>query len=459
MPCCNSVSGKVCVLTESLIVDVIGEVALVLVVSSLFGVLARRCGQPKAIGQILAGILLGPSLLGRLPGHLTARLFPRETLPSLTVLAQVAVVIFMFVVGYEIDRRSLRARGRAALLIAAGALLVPMVSGSGAALVFRSSFAALGQPRIGHSFVLYIGIAMSITALPVLAAIARERGIAGTTAGMTATAAAGIMDVAAWLVLAAVVTSAHKGLPWPVVFLLFICFVAAMLLVVRPVLRRWMSRPGFMLSSKLPLALGLALGSAWVTASLGLQPVFGGLLAGITMPSPDGARDADILRPMEEIGGLLLPLFFVVTGLSVNIGALDGGAFALLAIICAIASAGKLGPAYLASRIGGLKPEDSATVAMLTNTRGLTELIALNVGLSAGLIDQRLFSVFVLMALITTAGTAPLLSIARLRPAPPAVSAPRSMASPTGAPPGSQKPPSGLVTPGSAAVPPDDRVE
>jgi Kef-type K+ transport system membrane component KefB len=330
----------------------------------------------------------------------------------------------MFAVGYEIDRRSLSARGRAALLIAIAALLVPMSLGSGVALLFRSSFTALGQPHTGRSFVLYIGVAMSITAVPVLAAIARERGIAGTTAGMTATAAAGIMDVAAWLVLAAVVTSAHKGLPWLVRFLLFGCFVAVMLLVVRPVLRRWISRPGFMLSSKLPLALALALGSGWVTASLGLQPVFGGFLAGLTMPSPDEAPDADILRPMEEIGGLLLPLFFVVTGLSVNIGALDGRGFALLAIICLIASGGKLGPAYLASRIGRLKPKDSATVAMLINTRGLTELIALNVGLSAGLIDQRLFSVFVLMALITTAATAPLLSLARVPPAPAAVSAP-----------------------------------
>jgi Kef-type K+ transport system membrane component KefB len=419
---------------DTIIAAVIGDLALVLVVSSLFGAVARRFGQPRVVGQILAGILLGPSLLGRIPGHLTSRLFPPEALPSLTVLAQLAAVIFMFAVGYEIDRRSLRARRKAAVLIAAAALFVPMSLGAGAVPLLRSSFAAIGQTDIGHSFVLFIAVALSVTALPVLAAIARERGIAGTTAGVTATTAAGIMDVAAWLVLAAAVVGAgHKGLPWPVTLLLISCFVAVMLLAVRPALRWWISRPGSVLSSKLPLALTLALGSAWVTSSLGLHPVFGGFLAGLTMPSLEGTPDADVLRPMDEIGGLLLPLFFVVTGLSVNIAALDGRAFALLAIICAIASAGKLGPAYLASRIGGLKPHDSATVAALVNTRGLTELIALNVGLSTGLIDRRLFSVLVLMALITTAATAPLLSVIQKRSVPPAVRQPSSMTPPASA--------------------------
>jgi Kef-type K+ transport system membrane component KefB len=169
-----------------------------------------------------------------------------------------------------------------------------------------------------------------------------------------------------------------------------------------------------MLSNQLPVALALALGSAWVTASLGLHPVFGGFLAGLTMPGADGTPDAEILRPMDEIGGVLLPLFFVVTGLSVNIGALGRTAFVLLAIVCAIASAGKVGPGYVAARVGGLGPRDSAAVAVLVNTRGLTELIALNVGLSAGLIDQRLFSVLVLMALITTIMTSPLLSLIRV---------------------------------------------
>lgn len=417
---------------DILIADVIGDVALVLVISSLLGALARRIGQPRVVGQILAGILLGPTLLGRLPGHLTSRLFPREALPSLTVLSQVAVVIFMFGVGYELDRRLLRGPGRALSLVAAGALLVPMGLGIGAALIFRSSFAALGQPHSGHSFVLFIGVAMSITALPVLAAITRERGIAGSTAGVTATAAAGIMDVAAWLVLAAaLVGTVHKpGLPWPVTLLLISCFTVIMLLAVRPALRWWISRSHSVLSNQLAVALALALGSAWVTASLGLHPVFGGFLAGLTMPSADGTPDAEVLRPMEEIGSLLLPLFFVVTGLSLNIGTLNGTAFVLLALVCTLASVGKLVPAYVASRVGGLGPGDSATVAVLVNTRGLTELIVLNVGLSVGLIGQRLFTVLVLMALVMTVATAPLLSLIHAPAPSPSVGERRPVAPP-----------------------------
>jgi Kef-type K+ transport system membrane component KefB len=406
---------------DALIAHVIGDVALVLVVSWLGGAAARRCGQPTVVGQIVAGISLGPSLLGRLPGHLTTRLFPPAVMLSLTMLAQVAVVIFMFVVGYELDRRSLRSQRRPALLIAAGALVVPMALGSGAAVVLRSSFAALGQGHLTHSFVLFMGVAVSITALPVLAAIARERGISETTAGVTATTAAGIMDVTAWLVLAAALvgTTGRSGRPWPVTLLLTGGFVAIMLLAVRPALHWWITRRNAMLSSQLPLALALALGSAWVTASLGLHPVFGGFLAGLTMPAAGGVPDAEVLRPMEDVGGLFLPLFFVVTGLSVNVAAMDRTGFVLLAVVCVIACGGKLGPAYAASRLGGLGPRDATSVALLVNTRGLTELIALNVGLSSGLIGDRLFSVLILMALITTIATAPLLDLAGARMMPP----------------------------------------
>jgi Kef-type K+ transport system membrane component KefB len=407
---------------DILIADVIGDVALVLIVASIFGALARKCGQPAVVGQILAGILLGPTLLGRLPGHLTGRIFPPAVLPPLTVLAQVAIVLFMFVVGYELDWRALRGRRRAAPLIAAGALLLPMLLGAGSVLADRSGFAALGEAHPSRSLVLFMAVALSITALPVLAAIVRERGMAGSTAGTTATVAAGIMDAAAWLVLAAIlVGSVHKaGRPWPLTLVLIIGFAAIMLLGVRPALRWWLGRRRAVLASQLPVALALALGSAWVTASLGLHPVFGGFLAGLTMPSLDGTPDAEVLRPMEQVGGLLLPLFFVVTGLSLNVGALRGSAFVLLGLLCVLASIGKLGPGYLASRAGGLARRDSTAVAVLVNTRGLTELIALNVGLSAGLIDQQLFSVLVLMALIMTALTAPLLTLAGVGTPPPA---------------------------------------
>jgi Kef-type K+ transport system membrane component KefB len=397
--------------------DVIGDIALVILISALLGAVARRCGQPAVIGQILTGLLLGPSLLGRLPGHPTGHLFPHAALAPLTALAQVAVVIFMFTVGYEIDFRALRGHGRVVPLVASSALAVPMGLGAALVLLCRSGFAAIGEPYDGHSFVLFMAVAMSITAMPVLASIVRERGLAGTTAGVTATAAAGIMDVLAWLVLAAaLIGTGHSGrFPWPVTLLLTGCFVTVMLVVVRPALAWWTAGSEPILSNPVPIAFALAMGSAWVTASLGLQPVFGGLLAGLTMRPSNGPPDADVLRSMDQAGNLLLPLFFVVTGLSLNVGTVHGDALILLALIVVIASAGKLGPAYAVSRACGLEPRQSATIAALVNTRGLTELIALNVGLGSGLIDQRLFTVLVLMALVTTLMTGPLL--AAIRPA------------------------------------------
>ena len=398
---------------DILTADVIGDVAIVVGAASLLGAVARRCGQPTVVGQILAGILLGPSLLGRLPGHLTDRLFTHPAVPYISVIAQLAVVIFMFSVGYEIDFRALRGRGRAAPLVAAGALAVPLALGTGLAVAGRRTFTAIGEPSAGsRSFVLFMGVAISVTALPVLASIVRERGLAGTAVGTIATAAAGIMDVTAWLVLAAALvgTSAAGQRPWPVTVLLLAGFVVVMLAAVRPALRWWIRRPGALLSNQVPLVLVLVVASAWVTASLGLHPVFGAFLAGLAMPGLQDGPDADVLRVMEQAGGLLLPLFFVVTGLTMNIGALNGRDVVLLVLILACAMLGKIGPAYGAARLSRLDPRQSAMIAALVNTRGLTELIALNVGLSAGLIHQRLFTILVLMALITTIATGPLLS-------------------------------------------------
>ncbi|MFF5307663.1 cation:proton antiporter [Streptomyces sp. NPDC013161] len=408
--------------TEAVTTVVVGDVALIVVASWLLGTLARRCGQPTVIGQIVAGIALGPTLLGQLPGNPTAHLFPPEVKPFLTVLAQVAVVIFMFLAGYEIDFGLLRRGGRAVASVAFLALLVPMGLGVGALKLFDGVFSAAGQGHTdGRSFVLFMAVAPAVTALPVLAAIVRERGMAGSSAGTVAMTAAGFMDVAAWLVLAAAFagTGHASGHAWPVTLLLIVLFVAAMLLVVRPVLGRWLGRPGALLMSPIPIALGLALGSAWVTASLGLHPVFGGFLAGLAMPRINGRPDAEVLQTLEQTAGVLLPLFFVTTGLSFDIGALGVHGAVLLALILAIAIVGKILPGYAGARVGGLDPHQSALVAALVNTRGLTELIVLNVALDAGIIGAQVFTVFVIMALVTTFMTGPLLHlIGRRGPAP-----------------------------------------
>ncbi|MFH8407402.1 cation:proton antiporter [Streptomyces sp. NPDC018019] len=400
--------------TDAVVTVVIGDVALIVVVSWLLGAAARRCGQPVVIGQIVAGIALGPTLLGRLPGDPTAHLFPKDVLPFLSVLSQVAIVLFMFVAGYEIDARQLRRGGRTAAVVALCALLTPAGLAAGAVQLLPGAFSSVDPRRAsGQSFLLFMVVAVSITALPVLVAIIRERGLAGTSAGTVATTAAGFMDVAAWLVLAAALvgTGHAPGRHWALTLLLITAFVAAMFLVVRPVLGWWLRRSRALLANQVTIALALALGSAWVTASLGLHPVFGGLLAGLTMPRRDGVPDADVLRPMEQSAGLLLPLFFVTTGLSFNIGSLDGDAVLLLALIVAVATVGKIAPAYAAARLCRLGRQPSALVAALVNTRGLTELIVLNVGLEAGIIGPEMFTVLVLMALITTFMTGPLLSL------------------------------------------------
>ncbi|SDP68444.1 Kef-type K+ transport system, membrane component KefB [Streptomyces sp. cf386] len=403
--------------TESIAAIAIGDVALIVVASRLLGGLARRCGQPEVIGQIIAGIALGPTLLGRLPGNPTDRLFPAEVLPFLTVLSQVAVVLFMFVVGYEMDPRQLRRGGRASTTVALCAFLVPAGIGAGLAGGFPGLFAAVrpdgADGADGRPFWMFMAVALSVTALPVLAAIVRERGLAGTPAGSVATAAAGLMDVVAWLVLAvALVGTGHAtGPAWPMTLLLSVVFVAGLFLVVRPLLARWLERSGALQANQRTLALALALGSGWVTAELGLHAVFGGLLAGIAMPRRNGVPDADVLRPMEESAGLLLPLFFVTTGLSFDIGSVDGAGAGLLFLVLAVATFGKLLPAYGAARISGMDPHGSALVAALVNTRGLTELIVLNVALDAGIIGEELFTILVLMALVTTFMTGPLISL------------------------------------------------
>ncbi|MFJ9818693.1 cation:proton antiporter [Streptomyces sp. NPDC101151] len=396
-----------------LVATVLGDVALVVLVSWLFAGLAQRLGQPTVIGQILAGIALGPTLLGRLPGDPSGHLFPAEARPFLSVLAQIAVVLFMFVAGYEIDFRTFRA-GRTAVSVAAAALLTPMALGAAVVSLCGGLFSAVDPGHAGRqSFAMFMAVAVSITALPVLAAIVRERGAAGTAAGTVSIAAAGFMDVAAWLVLAAVLSD--SGQPtrwsWPVALALLAAFVAFVLGLVRPALRWWLSRPATVLSNPVPVALVFALGSAWVTESLGLHAVFGGFLAGLAMPRRDGAPNADVLRPMEQTSGLLLPLFFVTTGLSVDIGTLGADGFGLLGVLLLVAIAGKAAPAYGVARLRGLDTRQSALIAVMVNTRGLTELIALDVGRSAGLIGQDLYAVLVLMALVTTFMTGPLLQL------------------------------------------------
>jgi Kef-type K+ transport system membrane component KefB len=249
----------------------------------------------------------------------------------------------------------------------------------------------------------------------VLASIIGERGLASTVPGATAMASAACIDALDWvmlagvLVLASVSSSSHRS--WGMLLLLLAGYIVVAIFVVRPILLRWLRRPTAVVANNVPMAVAVAMGSAWATAALGLHVIFGAFLAGAIMPrQQDGAADPDLLRSVLQAGRLLLPLFFVVSGLSVNIGMLHARDFELLGILCVMAIIGKIGAGFLAGMLTRMGKRDALLIGVLLNARGLTELIALNVGLQAGIIHQRLYTVLVVMAIVMTVVTGPLLT-------------------------------------------------
>ncbi|MGW1888716.1 cation:proton antiporter [Streptomyces sp. NPDC002004] len=400
---------------DSMITHLVGASALVLVAAHSAGWLARRLGQPAIIGQLIAGIALGPTVLADLAPEVHRTVFPPAIAPQLSFMAQFALVLFLFAVGYELDLGMLRNRARTVVSIAVAAFVVPMAVGSGAALIFHRQLHDLGAPaHLSPATVLFFGVALSITAVPVLTAIVRENGLAGTLPGVIAVSAAGLLDVVGWAVLIGTMlpSSGHQGLAWPVRLTLLLVFTACMLTLARPLLRRLLWRGHLDSSVRLALLVGFALGSAWVTNALGLHVIFGALLAGAVLPRERGGTlDPDLVRPLHDVSMLLLPFFFVVSGQSVAVGGLDGTGLVVLLVVTALGVTVKVGSGTLAARTSGLSWHHARTIGVLLSARGLTELIALNAGLQAGLLSQNLYTVLVLMALATTVLTQPLLAV------------------------------------------------
>ncbi|MCS0601374.1 cation:proton antiporter [Streptomyces sp. LP11] len=407
--------------TDSMVTHVVAALAVVIAASHALGVAARKLGQPAVVGQLFAGIALGPSLLGLLPGDVYETLFPKQLQPILTAVAQVALALFLFAVGYELDLRLLRGQG-AVGAVSVGGFAIPMALGAGVTLLFPGMFAsANGKAPVDTTFSLYMAVALSITAVPVLASIIRDQGLAGGRPGAIAMAAAGVIDALSWPVLAVVLVGGAHGSArtWTVKVALLAAYVLVMIFAVRPLLRWWTRRPGALMANQVPLTVALALGSAYVTSALGLHVIFGALLAGVIMPrQADGVPDPQLLRPLQETGGLLLPVFFTVSGMAVALDGLHSSDLLLLLVISAAAIIGKVAAGSLAARSARLPWHDSLVIGVLLNTRGLTELIVLNVGLGTGVIGPRLYAVLVVMALLTTALTGPLLTL--LRPHAPA---------------------------------------
>lgn len=402
---------------EHVSVEVAAAFAVIIGISAALRPICRHIGQPVVVGQVLVGIVLGPSILGRLPGHPTERVFPSDALPYLSVIAEIGLVFFLFAVGCELDLRLLRGGVRTVMIVSGGALVVPLALGAGIGLAEWYGVlpgAVRARPELG--IVLFFAVALSITAVPVLAAILREFVLLATRAGAVALASAGTMDLVGWLLLAVALAVAGAGRSVAIVLASSAAYILVMVVLVRPALRWWMRPQQTVRDSRTAVVLAAALASAAATGFAGLNVIFGALLLGVLMPRTSASRcEADVHDAAARAGDLLMPVFFVVTGLSVNIGALRGSDFAALALLTATAVLGKVLGGALAARSVKLGRRESAVIGILLSTRGLTELIAITAGRTAGLIDARGYTLLILMALITTALTGPLLHLVQAR--------------------------------------------
>jgi len=396
------------------VVTIILQIAVIIVVVRVLGFAFKFIGQPQVIGEMAAGILLGPSLLGRLAPHVSAMVFPAPSLNYLNTISQLGIVMYMFLVGLELDLNGLKGQGRAALLTSHASIVVPFASGAMLALFL---YPRLSDDRVSlTAFALFMGAAMSITAFPVLARILTDRGMLGTKLGTLAIACAAVDDVTGWCILAYItllIRVETGATPTWITIAGSIAFVLFMVIVVRPLLQRLLAlyeRRGRLGDSAIAVVLLLALGSALITDRIGIHLLFGAFLAGAIMPK-DPAFSRHILEKFQSLTVvLLLPLYFAYTGLRMNLQGVRGGRMWLYCgIIIAVAIGGKLVGSMIASRAAGNGWRQAAALGVLLNTRGLMELVILNIGLDLGVISPPLFAMMVLMALVTTFITTPLL--------------------------------------------------
>ena len=393
----------------------LAQIAVILIVARLMGWLFRKLHQPRVIGEMVAGILLGPSLLGWAAPTVFAALFPPESLGSLNSLSQIGLLLFMFLIGLELDLKQLRELGRTAIITSQASIIAPFVLGLGLAFYL---YPRLSDHTVGFTgFALFMSIAMSITAFPVLARILTERNLLRTRVGALAITCAAVNDVTAWCVLAGIVvivrTSALSVTLWGTLIGLGL-FVLVMMVLVKPALRRLArsyEKHG-LTHDNLSLILLLTLACGWTTEFLGIHALFGAFLAGVITPRHH-ELSKEILQRLESVTVvLLLPLYFAFTGLRSSFALIfSTGMWIYCLVIIALAVIGKFGGSLLAARFDGMSWRESAAVGILMNTRGLVELIILNVGLDLGVLSQSLFSAMVLMALVTTFMTSPLLNL------------------------------------------------
>jgi K+:H+ antiporter len=395
------------------ILHVLLALAAVIILGRLLGFALRRVGQPPVIGEVVAGILLGPSLLGRVAPELASYILPASVAPFLNIVAQLGVVAYMFLVGLELNVDVVRERAHATVATSHASIVLPFVLGSVLALLLYPRLATSDVSFT--SFALFMGVAMSVTAFPVLARILKDRRMTQTELGAVALACAAADDVTAWCLLAFVVgvTQAEiESAAW--VAVLTLAFIAAMFFVVRPIVARLVARSRDEEPTLDALAVALVglLASALVTEHIGVHAIFGAFLFGAIIPYDIRLARTLIDKLEVFVTVLLLPAFFALTGMRTEIGLLSGLAeWLLCGLIIVVATAGKFGGTLAAARLTGMKWRDAASLGILMNTRGLMELVVLNVGLDLGVISPRLFTMMVIMALVTTLTTTPVLEL------------------------------------------------
>ena len=391
------------------------QIIAVLLMVRLFGFLFKHIGQPGVIGEIVAGIVLGPSVLGYFFPDVFQALFPPESLTNLELLSQVGLVLFMFVIGMELDFSVLKNKINETLVISHAGILVPFFLGIVASYWIYEEYAAAQTAFL--PFALFIGISMSITAFPVLARIIQERNMTKTSLGTLAIASAANDDVTAWCLLAVVIAIAKAGTFASALYAIGLTalYIIIMFMVVRPFLKKVgevYANQEVINKTFVALILLILIISSTLTEIIGIHALFGAFMAGVVMPPSIGFRKV-MMEKVEDIALVFfLPLFFAFTGLRTEIGLINSPAlWGVCLLLITVAVAGKLGGCAVAARLVGESWKDSFTIGTLMNKRGRMELVALNIGYEMGVLPPSIFVILVIMALVTTFMTTPLLHL------------------------------------------------